>query len=199
MANSWRRRGTTAPSGCGKLPAGRKSAAGRGPLIRNTAAILFLPGSLLGKAGPLGDRPGELLATGSRSGRIDLWNVKSRTPVQPIHGHVGIISVMVLSPDGRTLATASTDGSIKLWDIGTGRELRTLYRQATWMYAVAFSPDGNTLASGGLASGGASPLLRLWEAFLETRGMPVSRSRTGRQRRAVQVDQVGKSHHRYLG
>jgi WD40 repeat protein len=127
----------------------------QGPAGTRYGAILFLPGGRLGEAG----RPGGLLATGSGSGRIDLWDVNTRALVRQMHGHIGLISVMVLSPDGRTLASASCDGSIKLWDSGTGRELRTLYRQEQWMYALAFSPDGNTLASGGL-----SPLLRLWEA-----------------------------------
>jgi WD40 repeat protein len=127
----------------------------QGPVGTGYGAILFLPGDLRGEGG----RPGDLLATGSRSGRIDLWDVRTRALARQMHGHIGLISVMVLSPDGRTLASASCDGSIKLWDIGTGRELRTLYRQEQWMYALAFSPDGNTLASGDL-----SPVLRLWEA-----------------------------------
>jgi WD40 repeat protein len=131
----------------------------QGPADTGYGAILFLQVSLLGDAGPLGDRPGYLLATGSRSGRIDLWDVNTRALVRQMHGHISLISVMALSPDGRTLATASCDGSIKLWDGGTGRELRTIYRQEEWMYALAFSPDGNTLASGG-----GDELLRLWEA-----------------------------------
>lgn len=131
----------------------------QGPAGTGYGAILFLPGGLLGAASPLGDRADNLLATGSGSGRIDLWNVRTGALVRQMHGHIGLISVLVLSPDGRTLATASCDGSIKLWDSGTGRELRTLYRQEHWMYALAFSPDGNTLASGGI-----SPVLRLWKA-----------------------------------
>jgi WD40 repeat protein len=134
-----------------------------GPPDTGYGAILFLPGSHKGEPGASAtadpDHPGHLLATGSRSGRIDVWDVQSRALVRPMHGHIGLISTMVLSGDGRTLATAACDGSIKLWDGGTGRELRTLYRQLGWMYALAFSPDGNTLASGG-----EDRLLRLWEA-----------------------------------
>jgi len=129
----------------------------QGPPDTGYGAILFLPGSLPGEASVRAS--GVLLATGSRSGRIDLWDVNTKALVRQMHGHIALISVMVLSPDGRTLGSASTDGSIKLWDSGTGRELRTLYRQEEWMYALAFSPDGNTLASGGV-----DPVLRLWEA-----------------------------------
>jgi WD40 repeat protein len=123
----------------------------QGPAGTHYSSILFLPG----EAG----RQSELLATGSISGRIDLWDVSTRAVVRQLHGHIALISFMALSPDGRTLATASCDRSIKLWDCGTGRELRTLCREEGWMYALAFSPDGNTLASGGM-----SGVLRLWEA-----------------------------------
>jgi WD40 repeat protein/tRNA A-37 threonylcarbamoyl transferase component Bud32 len=120
-------------------------------------SILFLAG-LRDETG----RPRDLLATGSTSstsGRIELWDVNTRALTRHLHGHIGLVSFMALSPDGRTLATASCDQSIKLWDTGTGRELRTLCREEGWIHALAFSPDGNTLASGG-----GRPLLRLWEA-----------------------------------
>jgi WD40 repeat protein len=123
-------------------------------------SILFLPGAQPGAAG----RPGDLLATGSKYGRIDLWDVRTRTLTRPLHGHVGLVSSMAVSPDGRTLATAGCDSSVKLWDTGTGRELRTLCREDGWVRAVAFSPDGNTLATGG-----GSPVLRLWEASSKER------------------------------
>ena len=111
-------------------------------------------------AGPaIPQAPGDLLATGSRSGRIDLWDVRTRARARQLYGHIAPVSFMALSPDGRTLASASCDRSVKLWDTGTGRELRTLCREEGWMTAVAFSPDGNTLASGG-----GSPAPRLWEA-----------------------------------
>jgi WD40 repeat protein len=126
----------------------------QGPAGTKYGSILFLPGGRKGEAG----RPGDLLATGT-SGRIDLWDVKTRALARQLHGHIALVSFMALSPDGRTLATASCDRSIKLWDTGTGRELRTLCRETGWMYALAFSPDGNTLATGGLDA-----VLRLWEA-----------------------------------
>jgi WD40 repeat protein len=127
----------------------------QGPAGTGYGSILFLSGGQAGEAG----RPRDLLATGSRSGRIDLWDVRTRAPAGQLQGHIALVSFMALSPDGRTLATASCDRSIKLWDTGTGRELRTLCREEGWMWALAFSPDGNTLASGGMSS-----LLRLWEA-----------------------------------
>jgi WD40 repeat protein len=127
----------------------------QGPAGTKYSSILFLPAGRPGEGG----RPGHLLATGSTSGRIDLWDMRTRALAKQLDGHIGPISFMALSPDGRTLATASCDRSIKLWDCGTGRELRTLCREKGQIYTLTFSPDGNTLASGGL-----SRALRLWEA-----------------------------------
>jgi WD40 repeat protein len=127
----------------------------QGPAGTEYSSILFLSCGQGGEAG----RPGDLLATGSRAGRIDLWDVRTRARAPQLHGHIGGVTFMALSPDGRTLATASSDRSIKLWDTGTGRELRTLCREEAWMCTLTFSPDGNTLATGGL-----SGVLRLWEA-----------------------------------
>jgi WD40 repeat protein/serine/threonine protein kinase len=128
----------------------------QGPAGTGYASILFLSVGQMGEAG----RPGGILATGSRSGRIDLWDVRTRALAGQLQGHITLVSFMALSPDGRTLATASCDRSIKLWDTGTGRELRTLGREEGWVFCVAFSPDGNTLASTGLNGG----VLRLWQA-----------------------------------
>ncbi len=135
----------------------------KGPAGTKYGSILFLPGSRGAGGSPASSpdedgRPGDLLATGTTSGRIDLWDVSTSALPRPLHGHISLVSFMALSPDGRTLATASWDRSIKLWDSETGRELRTLGRE-NWMYTLAFSPDGNTLASGGL-----NGVLRLWEA-----------------------------------
>jgi WD40 repeat protein/tRNA A-37 threonylcarbamoyl transferase component Bud32 len=127
----------------------------QGPADTGYSSILFLSGGQSNEA----EQSGDTLATGSRSGRIDLWDVRTGALARQLHGHIALVSFMALSPDGRTLATASCDRSIKLWDTGTGRELRLLCREAGWMHAVAFSPDGNSLASGGQAS-----VLRLWEA-----------------------------------
>jgi WD40 repeat protein len=128
------------------VPSWKEIARWQAPEDTRYASILFLSS-------------GQELAVGTVSGAIDLWDVRTQTLARQINGHIGCVSAMALSPDGRTLASASWDHSIKLFDSATGRELRTLHREDRWMYALAFSPDGNTLASGGL-----SMVLRLWEA-----------------------------------
>ena len=58
---------------------------------------------------------GEVLATVSDSGAVQLWDVASGQQIGVPMG-TGTAAV-AFSPDGRTLAIASTDGTVQLWDV----------------------------------------------------------------------------------
>ena len=90
---------------------------------------------------------GNILASASRDGTINLWDVGTRTLTGALHaGEVGSLS---LSPDGALLASASGgDKAVKLWDVGTGELIGALEGHRYGVTAVSFSPDGTTIASG---------------------------------------------------
>jgi WD40 repeat protein len=93
---------------------------------------------------------GRTLASASADHTIQLWNLRSHTPLgQPLNEHTATVSSVAFSPDGRTLASAGADHTIRLWDTHERKPLGVpLTGHRAGVRSVAFSPDGRTLVSG---------------------------------------------------
>ncbi len=90
---------------------------------------------------------GKVLASGSGSQFIQLWDVQKGEPIRSLKGvHPGTRCVAI-SPDGQTIAAGWGDGIVRLWDVRTGKSKETLKGHTDAIYSLAFSPDGKTLAS----------------------------------------------------
>ena len=76
-----------------------------------------------------------------------------------LRGHLGYVTSVAFSPDGKRLASASYDKTIKLWNLAAGTELLTLKGHSDVVWFVAFSPDGKRLASGS-----SDKTVKLWDA-----------------------------------
>ncbi|GGW94820.1 WD40 repeat domain-containing protein [Streptomyces noursei] len=105
-----------------------------------------------------------LIAGGSGSGTVRLWNVSDParpTPLgQPLGSSSSPVKAMAFSPDGHTLATAGS--SVQLWKV-TDPAHPAAIGQPVDVYAseissVAFAPDSHTLATGGY-----DDTVRLWQ------------------------------------
>ena len=110
---------------------------------------------------------GSSLATGTREGRIRVWDTTTGKRHKDLKGHAGVnlpnkadISILALafSPDGKIIASGCIDNTVQLWDTEKGSKLATLRGHKGWVTALAFSADGKTLASGD-----ANKAIKIWD------------------------------------
>ena len=105
---------------------------------------------------------GRLLAVGTGSGKVELWDLTSRRELYDLQ--VGAkadsnhdVYAIAFSPDGRWMAASAFYTGITLWDAATGQQVRTLIHDtSSTVHHLAFSPDGRWLLSTGDA-------LRVWD------------------------------------
>jgi WD40 repeat protein len=99
-----------------------------------------------------------LLAAGTASGDVELWQLPDGTPYRTLKGHSDWIRSLAFTSDG-LLASGSDDATIRIWDIHTGTCLQTLQGHLGRVYSVAWSSDNRLVASGG-----DDQSIRLWDS-----------------------------------
>jgi len=67
--------------------------------------------------------------------------------VRTLEGHSGIVSGVIVTPDGKCAVSASMDDTLRVWDLETGVALRTLEGHSDWVRGVAVTPDGKRAVS----------------------------------------------------
>jgi serine/threonine protein kinase/WD40 repeat protein len=92
---------------------------------------------------------GDRLVTAGR-GVVRVWAAGGGPREEwALHGHVGRVTAVGVSPDGRTVVSGGADGSVRCWDGRTGQELLAARRHAGAVAVVEFSADGRTLVTAG--------------------------------------------------
>jgi WD40 repeat protein len=94
---------------------------------------------------------GPLLACGSSSRSVKLWDVRDAREARLLHtlrGHRDAVRAVAFSPDGALLATGSDDATVNLWRVADGALLHTVPVHGHSVLALAFHPrDASVLAT----------------------------------------------------
>ncbi len=91
---------------------------------------------------------GGRIAVAGRDGVVRVCGLAGREEVA-LFGHVGRVTGMGASPDGRTLVSGAANGEVKFWDLKTGQELFGFRRHASPVTVIEFAAHGKLLVTGG--------------------------------------------------
>ncbi len=75
------------------------------------------------------------------------WQRQLHREARILRGHVGVVNVVVFSPDNRRVATGGADGMVKIWETVSGKELLSFPSARGQVQTLAFSPDGERILS----------------------------------------------------
>ncbi len=91
---------------------------------------------------------GDRIVTAGRDGGLIVWSVSGREEMRLL-GHVGRVTGLGASPDGRTLVSGYATGEVAFWDLKSGQDLFAFRRHSTPVTAIEFSADGKFMVTGG--------------------------------------------------
>ncbi|TCD71836.1 hypothetical protein EIP91_003179 [Steccherinum ochraceum] len=97
----------------------------------------------------------KILATGSWSGNVKLWNVPACTPIKTLSGHSDRVGGVAWHPEATltqsenavNLVSGAGDANVQLWSLSSDQPLSTLKGHQDRVCRVAFHPSGNYVAS----------------------------------------------------
>jgi len=105
-----------------------------------------------------------LLAGGTVSGDIYIWDLRELRLKATLVGHRGWVNAVCFSPDGLTLASAGND--LRMWDVRTWQQMAQVRSDTTPpiepISYVEFAPDGLGLLFCGPNHGHGT--IRVWSA-----------------------------------
>jgi len=88
-----------------------------------------------------------LAAAGTLRSSILLWDVKAKTKVRELEGHIDGVPALAFNREGTLLVSGSHDFTIRIWDVATGESDSPLWGHRSWLFAIAFTPDQNEFLS----------------------------------------------------
>jgi len=99
-----------------------------------------------------------LVATGDDSGKIIVWDLKSRALIAEWQAHDTRVRALRFSGDSKFLASGGSFHWLHVWDTSTWRSVQSIQAHDGTIQALDFSPDLKHIATGG-----RDGFIRVWE------------------------------------
>jgi WD40 repeat protein len=105
---------------------------------------------------------GAVIAVGSSSGAIGLWDGTSGAAQATIKSGLKVVYGLAISPDGKLIAAGGPpdDPRIEIWDAATGKLRQTLSGGTAGITEIAFQPHGDLVAASDIQGA-----LRIWSTL----------------------------------
>ncbi len=101
---------------------------------------------------------GTLLAAGTTTGDLSVWQVQDGRCSRRYTEHTGWVTSIAWSPDGSLLVSGSADETIRVWSLRDTESCAVWRGHTGWITSVAFHPNGLLVASGS-----NDQTIRLWQ------------------------------------
>jgi hypothetical protein len=121
----------------------------------NVSAGLYIPWAIAFSPG------GDLIASGTASGAVQVWDASHLTNIATIKGHYGQVTSIAFSSDGSQIISGSVDGTVRIRPVASSEErLARIPGHDGGVTQVVFSSEGSRVASGS-----NDKTVRIWDGL----------------------------------
>jgi WD40 repeat protein len=128
--------------------------------LEEQARVNISPGSVLPWAITFSP-DGKLIASGTASGAVKIWDASRLSNIATIKGHHGQVTSIAFSSDGSQVVSGSENGTVRIRPVASSEEpLAPIPGHDACVTQVVFSSDGSRLVSGS-----DDKTVRIWDGF----------------------------------